>query len=147
MVGVVYKDMYFLLSNSGRKNDIFIYYLLYSNNMKSEAYETLKKALSGSFEKIELFGDGMKVDNSYLSRHDLGDLGVKGNDQGFGVFGDIFTLAATAKQNYTDIKDKIEGRQRKTDYPLANSRRFDPYQQKSETPKDYEDPYKKLGVV
>lgn len=127
--------MYFLLSTSGSKNDIFIYWPLYSSNMKGEAYETLKKALSGSFEKIELFGNGMKVDNSYLSRHDLGDLGVKGNDQGFGAFGDIFTLAATAKQNYTDLKSEIEERQKKSDYqsdyPLAYPRGFDPSPQDS----------------
>jgi len=96
--------------------------------MKGEAYETLKKALSGSFEKIELFGNGMKVDNSYLSRHDLGDLGVKGNDRGFGAFGDIFTLAARAKQNYTDLKSEIE---KKSDYPLAYPRGFDPSPQDS----------------
>ncbi len=93
--------------------------------------------------RIELFGDGIRVDNKYLSRNDLGNLGVRGGDSGFGVLGDIFSLAVTAKENYNTIKSEIN--EKRGNYPLAYPRGFDPYPQKGSS--DYKDPYKKIGVI
>jgi hypothetical protein len=136
--------MYFLLSISGIKNDMFIYWLLYSSNMTDsvralrEIDYDVNKAVTGRAKKLQIIDGALVVDGNYHPSHDV---------KRFGDAVDIFTLAARANQNYTDLKSEIEERQKKTNYPLSYPRGFDPYQQKSEISDDYKDPYKKLGVV
>lgn len=136
--------MYFLLSTSGSKNDIFIYWLLYSSNMTDsvralrEIDYDVSKAVTGRAKKVHFIDGALVIDGNYNSRHDV---------ERFGNAADIFTLAVMAKQGYIDKGKEIEERQRKSNMPLSYPRGFDPYQQKSEISDDYKDPYKKLGVV